>query len=688
MVNFEIAKKYLDLGWSIMPIHLSWDKEKQKFNKKPTVDWKDYQSRLPTEEELHFWFDDGKVNGIGLITGKLSGIVVVDVEKDGLELMQELHLDSPRVSKTISGGRHPFFKWNKEIGNTVRIGGKQMDFRGDGGFVVLPPSSCEHDGETYHYSWEKEGDNLPILPKTVFGDWIEVKEPIKLSEFTNKEIGSRDSDLHRVACSLLRKYPEEEAWLLVNDINRTYNPPLSDQVVKEKFASAQKFIKEQGEKESWGEKEENNSPMVGKPILWARITASSEKTEWIWENYLAKRRVTLFSALPKAGKSTFLRSLFLAINREEEFVGQPTKKCNILVLSEESDEEWADSREGVEDEDLGKTYVWIRPTRSIPNSKGWEKNIDEISLACKELKIDLVVLDTITTFWSVEDENDASKVKRALVPLFKLTEDDGVALMLVHHFRKSGGNEGTAARGSGALAGYVDVLMELRRHEDGMPNQRKIKTSGRGVQETELVIELMDDGTYKTLGEPWIVSKTARLTKIISIMEEFKRPVSTKEISNFWNANVCKMDERTIRRYMKELEKNGQVTVDRIDIVLRSKVPFYACTGWKMAEKAMNGQTSLPIERDLSVHIVEAKKEDERTVRTDNRGEKKPTFQTSKKAIVRSSVRSSSPSEAKSSKKYERTSTSLTGEHIVRGQDYGTKTEGIPFDEDDEEIPF
>jgi hypothetical protein len=59
----------------------------------------------------------------------------------------------------------------------------------------------------------------------------------------------------------------------------------------------------------------------------------------------------------KAGKSTFLRHLLLAIDKEIEFAGQPTKKSKILILSEEDLGQWFDQREGLDDTDPIPTFV-------------------------------------------------------------------------------------------------------------------------------------------------------------------------------------------------------------------------------------------------------------------------------------------------------------------------------------------
>jgi hypothetical protein len=84
----------------------------------------------------------------------------------------------------------------------------------------------------------------------------------------------------------------------------------------------------------------------------------------------------------------------------------------------------------------------------------------------------MVVFDTLSNLWPVKNENDASEVQAALMPLRALTTS-GRSLFAVHHLTKAGGAEATASRGSGALAAFVDVILELRRLDPNDPTNRQ-----------------------------------------------------------------------------------------------------------------------------------------------------------------------------------------------------------------------
>lgn len=234
MISYQTAKNYIDNGWSIFPVVLTFNGK--KFEKKPAVKWQEYQTRFATETELHSWFDNGQFTALGLATGKLSKIVVVDVDK----LDSDLILDTPIVAQTISGGKHYYFSWTEEMRNTVRfIDG--VDFRGDGGFVVIPPSVCGAKG----YSWLKaEKRPLPPVPESI--KWSLSNQKIEhtnliASDFLKPaEVGTRDDSATRIAGWLINKLPEKD-WDKALEVLKLWNnqnpEPLDEQQIAKCFNS-------------------------------------------------------------------------------------------------------------------------------------------------------------------------------------------------------------------------------------------------------------------------------------------------------------------------------------------------------------------------------------------------------------------------------------------------------------------
>ena len=111
-------------------------------------------------EQIERWWSAWPDSGIGLATGRKSHLWVLDVDPrhdggDSLAALQLEHEDLPDtlVARTGGGGQHYYFQYNPcdEIGNSANRLGDGLDVRGDGGFVVMPPSA--HASGT-GYSWQ------------------------------------------------------------------------------------------------------------------------------------------------------------------------------------------------------------------------------------------------------------------------------------------------------------------------------------------------------------------------------------------------------------------------------------------------------------------------------------------------------------------------------------------------------
>ena len=98
------------------------------------------------------WWRRQPSANIGLPTGKKSGILVLDVDVDdgGLESLAKLERAGAPVPKTArtrtgGGGIHVFFRYpgSTEIRNSAGLLGLGLDVRGEGGYVVVPPSRTQ-----------------------------------------------------------------------------------------------------------------------------------------------------------------------------------------------------------------------------------------------------------------------------------------------------------------------------------------------------------------------------------------------------------------------------------------------------------------------------------------------------------------------------------------------------------------
>ena len=165
MINH--ALKYLRMGLSIIPL--------KSRGKEPLIKWQEYQTRKATEEEIKKWWTVAPNANIGIITGKLSGLAVIDLDgPEGLASALELGLESTVTSLT-GRGKQLWYQNNEVLKNSVKtLPG--LDVRAEGGYVVSPPS-IHPNGKRYRFisplavnsleSFPMERLNVVAAPKDV-----------------------------------------------------------------------------------------------------------------------------------------------------------------------------------------------------------------------------------------------------------------------------------------------------------------------------------------------------------------------------------------------------------------------------------------------------------------------------------------------------------------------------------------
>jgi hypothetical protein len=237
------------------------------------------------------------------------------------------------------------------------------------------------------------------------------------------------------------------------------------------------------------------------PIPVSQLSDYGNDVEWLLHGCLARQHITLFSALMKAGKSTFVGHLLRHLQSGTPFLGLATRESRTLVISEESETIWRRRRDthGLDDH----LHLICRPMMVKPSTADWTDFVGFIGAKAIG-NFDLVIVDTLSAFAPWKSENDAAEVMATLTPLNQLTSA-GLAVLATHHHGKTDQSEGRASRGSTAIAGAVDVILELRRLSPADSEDRRRVLTGLGRFEEipkELVITLNGDGSsYSTSGD-------------------------------------------------------------------------------------------------------------------------------------------------------------------------------------------
>jgi hypothetical protein len=201
--------------------------------------------------------------------------------------------------------------------------------------------------------------------------------------------------------------------------------------------------------------------------------------------------ITLLDGLPKAaGKTTLELHAILSMCRGETFLSRPTKKANVLLVSEENKRtlKLAIRRAGLAGEAEG---VRLMP-REEWSGTSWTNLIERIEQICMRDAIDVLIFDTFYAIIGLrgERENHTGEVDEATEPVKNLTAKLDLATVLNRHERKSQGDVGQSGKGSNALTGAADVVLRLQRMgKDYSTASRELEVLGR-IDPDKLIIEL------------------------------------------------------------------------------------------------------------------------------------------------------------------------------------------------------
>ena len=270
------------------------------------------------------------------------------------------------------------------------------------------------------------------------------------------------------------------------------------------------------------------------PVIASALKANADPLSWLWRGFIAAKGITLFSALWKAGKTTLLAHLVRNMADGTALCGYEVTPATVLYITEESESRWAKRRDAL---GIGDNVHFIcRPFKAKPSIVQWRAFVTHVQEQAAALDADLIVLDTISALWPVHNENDAGEVQAALMPLWNLTERS--AVLGVHHLKKGDGQEATGSRGSGALCGFVDTILELRRHDSGNRHSRKRVITGYGRDDetpAELVIDL--DATtneYCGLGDRKGMRREEIKRTLATVLPRERPGMTEKEITEAW----------------------------------------------------------------------------------------------------------------------------------------------------------
>jgi len=466
--NLQIAEQLLSKGWNPIPIY--------KGKKNPAVDWLPYQKRMATLEELSEWF--GKTDHeIAVVTGKISGITVIDLDKkenvDGEKTATDKRLNLPEeCSRKSPNGIHHYIKYNPDLKQSQGVL-EGIDIRNDGGYIKF----WDWD-EKYHWLNDSDAveythDLLKNKQRAPFPDAGAVATNQSPDVATVPE-GQRHDFIVKETSKFMRILPRAETVKTVTALVKANCSPIPPD------AEIIRTINDVIERYQYDLDIKSISDI------------ESKETEWLWHPYIPLNMVTLIAGMPSSMKSYFVIDLALRLTLKLPFADgtSPKKNYNVLYFPiEDSIPQTIKTRIERQGKGTPPNLFVSEKTLNLTKYDAQERFKEELH----ENNIDVVILDPISSFLGGKDTNSESVVRPAL-EFLKLLENQKVTSLLIRHTNK--GETQTnfdKVAGSGAWVQVVRSLLLVAKDSEER-NKSYIKLEKNNlVADSEYMLELYNN---------------------------------------------------------------------------------------------------------------------------------------------------------------------------------------------------
>jgi hypothetical protein len=600
------ALAYASRGWPVFPVHsvsegrCSCGKPDCKdAGKHPRTPHGFKDATTDRDTIIDYWRRWPDAN-IGCDTER-AGLVVIDIDlknegdRTWAQLVGELgpEIASTRRSRTGGGGSHVFFLAPEGIeirGGNNKLG-RGADVKAVGGYVLLPGSG-HLSGRRYEWEILSPPEPAP-LPAALLqrldgrrqagdseaeqtqgqGGRLVVVDSLDVAYILRGvPVGQRDDALFRFACRMrhddvpqayaehlvriaaarcfnpetgeVEPFPADEAVKKVHRAYALYGPGVAGAANEARIASAMA--------DPW------------EPVPLSALSSEAARVEWVLRNWLARGSYTLFTALWKSGKTTLLTYMLRCLDGSvETFAGLAVQPAKALVITEESRRQWASRRDRL---GIGDHVATIsRPFTAKPSMKDWTKFCEHVAARTREHGFTLVVFDTIFNLWPVQDENDNAQINTAMLPLHSITRVEAEpAVLLMAHPKKGDGKEAQATRGGGALAGFVDYIIEMRRYDAEHNDTRRIfKFYGRYEDEmpSDLVLDFSPGAGYRPAGTVTDAKAQDRYAVYAFMLPSSAPGLTAEDVHANWSdTDVSRPGLSTIRADLEQMVLNRKAS--------------------------------------------------------------------------------------------------------------------------------
>jgi|GEM_PF-926071 len=205
----------------------------------PGFSWKAFQERRADEREIKGWWTLYPQAQVGIVTGTISNLSVIDVDsEEGMENILPF-LPSPfqpPMVWTPRGGYHFYCRHDSRVSNKVGVI-PGTDLRAEGGYVVAPPSLGVNGSK---YLWDQDCNlntkEIPPLPSAyvakIGSETGVVTHTLAKATEDFMTIGRRNNDLFHSLYSMTKLVDASELRVIAFQLGRTAKPPMPEREIE------------------------------------------------------------------------------------------------------------------------------------------------------------------------------------------------------------------------------------------------------------------------------------------------------------------------------------------------------------------------------------------------------------------------------------------------------------------------
>ncbi len=244
-------------------------------------------------------------------------------------------------------------------------------------------------------------------------------------------------------------------------------------------------------------------------VLTARDALQPQPpVDWIVDGLISAGSVNIFYGEGGSKKTFALLDMAVCVSNGDDWIGFKTKKCNTLIIDEESGKRRILRRLG--DTLRGHNANECTPIHVISLAGFDLGNVNWVSELTAQIAITssrLVIIDALADVMPGRDENLVKDVQPIFLALRQIAELLQVAIIIIHHANKSKGDY----RGSTAIKGALDLLMQV----ESEPKSELITFKTTKARDTE-PLDFAANAQFMTSVQPgmfWLISSAKPVKK-------------------------------------------------------------------------------------------------------------------------------------------------------------------------------